>query len=339
MNENVSTNEVRKTYFITSENEVVYPAGAWRRIFARLIDIIFISIIPFITVLIYSSINGNSDVSVAPSMYDGWVVGIASLQIILTIIFFIVIPMTNRKYFGQSLGKRIVKITPMYLGENKYSSFLIRESIISGLYLLPTIMVVALGYDVISIYSGYINYATENNIAIEYSNVYSFIFSGWNNLVDANIYLVDKINSVQKGLLYASVIIQYICLIMIIFIAVTIGIEFQKRGFHDKIANTSVIDLKTFTSLERVTKEYDEMLNINSDEKDIKPEVLDEQNSDPIELSEKEITISEENKIDYNKMTIPQLKDELIKRNINFKTSSRKKELIELLEKNDLENE
>ncbi len=338
MNENISTNqEIRKTYFITSENEVVYPAGAWRRIGARLMDIILISIIPFIIVLIYSLAGWDGDSSTAPKMYDFWVVGMASLQVVLAIVFFIVIPMLNKKYFGQSLGKKVFNLSPMYFGKNKYMSFLKRETIITGLYLIPTFMIIISGYDITTIYSGYINYAVDNELAIEFTNIHSFIYDGWNTLVDSNIYLTEKINSFQQGLLYASTILQYFVFFALIFISISVGIEFQKRGFHDKIANTAVIDLKTFASLDKVTKEYDMILNTNSEEKNIEPEVVEDKGEDNlIQLVGEENIISELNK--YNNMTIAQLKEELTKREIEFKSNLRKSELIELLEKNDLEN-
>jgi uncharacterized RDD family membrane protein YckC len=58
------------------------------------------------------------------------------------IFVFILVPLINRKNFGQSLGKRLFKITPIYLSDkrSKEVSFLIRESfIVLPLILLTTI--------------------------------------------------------------------------------------------------------------------------------------------------------------------------------------------------------
>lgn len=78
--------------------ETYYIAKTWKRIIARVLDIIFISIIPLVMTGVWYSINKNQ-------MQTWWAVFLLIIiNFLLMIIYFVIVPW---KFNGQTLGKKI----------------------------------------------------------------------------------------------------------------------------------------------------------------------------------------------------------------------------------------
>ncbi|RKX65502.1 MAG: hypothetical protein DRP42_04645 [Tenericutes bacterium] len=94
---------------------------------------------------------------------------------ILTIFF--ILPMMSKKRFGQTLGKKALNITPLYLSsENKYASYLKRELPIMGIYMIPVVLTLFIGNDPTFVYSQYTKFLSEVGVnnSLRPNNAYDF---------------------------------------------------------------------------------------------------------------------------------------------------------------------
>ncbi|BDV03335.1 MAG: hypothetical protein HPPSJP_0560 [Candidatus Hepatoplasma scabrum] len=310
--------QIKMSYIKIANGNVIYPATITKRILARLLDFIFASIIPFILTAIYYA-NFSENEFIDP--YNSQIMIELSVSFASFAFFFILIPLLNFKNLGQSFGKKILKITPLYFKEkNNAWSFIIRESFIGILLILPTLFFLIVGFNPtisISLYSNlYDSNPALNKIFLDQDfNEYGrsangqidFLVHIWAD----GFYVKDVSNhqyiieSWQVGLGILGLVIGYLFFISIIIVWVSAGVNNQKRGFHDNLAKTAIVDLKTITTEKYALDNYNKLLNVYK----IDPE--QEQKINDNDLNKEQFPpINDLAKKDEKKKDYPEKKDE-----------------------------
>lgn len=267
----LNQNKVKMSYIKIGDNKVIYPATITKRIFARLIDFLLAWIIPFILLSVYYA-NFSNDHFVDP--YDTDIMIGLAVSFASYFTFFILIPLLNFKNIGQSLGKKFLKITPLYFKEkNNILSFLIRESFLGILLLVPTIFFLIVGFNPVVSESLYFSLWNDQKVFVDTLNnipakdpagQIDFIINVWGegfyvSGVDGKEYIIE---GWQMGVAITGMVVGWLFFISIIVVWITAGTNTQKRGLHDDLAKTAVVDLKTIISEEQAQDRYQKLLNI-----------------------------------------------------------------------------
>ncbi|AHK22177.1 RDD family protein [Candidatus Hepatoplasma crinochetorum Av] len=276
----LNQNKVKMSYIKIGDNKVIYPATITKRIFARLIDFLLAWIVPFILLSIYYAKFSNNNF-VDP--YDTQIMIGLSVSFASFFLFFILIPLLNFKNIGQSLGKKFLKITPLYFREkNNILSFLIRESFLGILLVIPTIFFLIVGFNPVVSESLYFSLWNDHKVFTDVANQIpgkdpsgqiDFIINVWGegfyiSGIDGKEYIIE---GWQMGLAITGMVIGWLFFISVIIVWITAGTNTQKRGLHDDLAKTAVVDLKTIISEEQAQDRYQKLLNIykvNSEEEE-----------------------------------------------------------------------
>lgn len=275
-----------KSYYKFSDDKIIFSSNLSKRFWARALDFLIAGLIGKLILTIFSNVatpsipknpplNSLPEYVIAqfnPVMMIGW--SLCFLGILFTLWIY---PMFfNRKYPGQTFGKKIFKITPMYLHENKfYKSFILRESFVSLLLLFSFLLIIINGID-----SSYVNYkydvfrssfSTIPNSLPPSINQWNFILNIWNDQsimfsITATQYMV-VISFIQK-----IIYITWFVLLIILFF--TIAFNPSKRGMHDFISETVVVDLRTITKEKDFLIKLNIIKPLNEEKKDIAPAIL-----------------------------------------------------------------
>ena len=286
-----------------------------------------------------------------------------SLSLLTWIFFLVLIPIFNPKNKGQSLGKMILKITPLYLdAKNKNLKIIIREIPILILFASGIVLTMITGYNTSYIISNIKNSEFSNDVA-KLSNDEILRSSGFSDFV-VTMYIIKSIWN-------------FIAFIGIIVLFVMIASNPQKRGPHDKMANVAIVDLKTKITIVEAEIRFNQMLknfypttppqqdfgdqnfnnepqqptndiilpqtnevdNNNNNDNNNNEVILEkvpslEENLNP-EIIEDELTnvIIEPKKQDYSNLTVAKIKEILNEEKIEFKSNMKKQDLIDLLDK------
>lgn len=274
-NKNIADQKpIKMSYIKISDGNVIYPATITKRICARLLDFIFASIVPFIlTSIYYANFSNNEFID----SYNTQIMIELSVSFASFAIFFVLIPMLNFKNLGQSLGKKIFKITPLYFSEkNNFWSFLLRESFIGILLILPTLIFIIVGFNPTistSLYANlYDSNPTLNKVFLDpnweiqgesASGQIDFLINIWGEgFYVQNIDHQYIIEGWQVGFGILGLVIGYLFFVSIIVVWISAGTSNQKRGLHDNLAKTAIVDLKTITTEKNALDNYNKLLNV-----------------------------------------------------------------------------
>lgn len=293
-NKNIADQQtIKMSYIKISDGNVIYPATITKRIFARLLDFIFASIVPFILTSIYYANFSNNEFIDA---YNTQIMIELSVSFASFAIFFIIIPSLNFKNLGQSLGKKILKITPLYFNEkNNFLSFILRESFIGILLILPTLIFIIVGFNPTISTSLYANLYDSNPAlnkvfldpnyqepAKSATGQIDFLINIWGE----GFYVKDIdhqyiIEGWQIGFGILGLVIGYLFFASILVVWISAGTNNQKRGLHDNLAKTAVVDLRTITTEKNALDNYNKLLNVYKidpdQEQKINQDINDEQ--------------------------------------------------------------
>lgn len=292
-NENIADQQtIKMSYIKISDGNVIYPATITKRIFARLLDFILASIVPFIlTSIYYANFSSNEFID----SYNTKIMIELSVSFASFAVFFILIPLLNFKNLGQSLGKKMLKITPLYFSEkNNIWSFLLRESFIGALLIIPTLIFIIIGINPTISASLYANLYDSNSTLTKVFLDPAFQNPGpsisgqidflglWNNgFYVKNIDHQYIIENWQVGLGILGLVIGYLFFISILVVWISAGTNNQKRGIHDTLSKTAIVDLKTITTEKNALDNYNKLLNVYKidpdQEQKINQDINDEQ--------------------------------------------------------------
>ena len=206
------------------------------------------------------------------------------------VLFNILIPMFNPKHKGQSLGKMIFKITPIFEdGDNANWSIVKRELPISLFQVLILTMILSTGYNLQFMamqYKQWYESIINANAAVlpeiieqfktavpHYTNIWHFI-----TVIAPNAQYVAS-NAISIGQVitgYTKEILEIAWPLLLIVIMISIAFGENKRGLHDRFSKTSIIDLKTLQTEENYKKLVEKKV-------EIKPTKVE--NSIPIKLN------------------------------------------------------
>ncbi|BDV02311.1 MAG: hypothetical protein HPAVJP_2000 [Candidatus Hepatoplasma vulgare] len=300
--------KLKRQYFKIEGDKVIYPASVLSRVGARLIDFIIIWFPAFLIVSIYVPLNveGTSDATsfsqVVPNQYDPVLMFSWAFTVFFAFFILMILPYYSKNP-GQTLGKKLFKITPLYLGEkNEKFAYILRELPITILFILPGIFELALGFDAQAYYLQY-NAYLRNNPQFDtgnpvYPSLFTFFKDYWggnaditsgNNVFDGSP--GQHLNTSGVAMCYLQVITSMIFLIVLIVLWISMLIDSQKRGYHDIASKTAVVNLKTITTLENAEKMYNELMGGI-------PSIVDENPQDtPIKL---DTDLNEEKKQENN---------------------------------------
>lgn len=313
----------KKGVFTVGKDRVAYSSSFARRLGARLLDIIIGSIPGFILMMIFNFVIATQptpeNVVAAQNLFKSFDNFIPSfynpMQMISAITYTLglitttmVIPIFNKKYIGQSLGKRILSITPMYSGEFTYGKFILRELIIIGPILITHLLSIVAGADPVWAYVHWNSYAQAINESVMYTveppivggvnilpyatNPFDFFANIWGNenvvaegfsgTWTSGTVMGDSIaNGFQAAMGWTKSSFQIIVLIWLALISLTILFDPVKRSIADKATNIAIIDERTL----QTEKSFDKAINNSADEI-IRQHFLEEEeeNTPPITL-------------------------------------------------------
>lgn len=283
MNKNKKT---KKTYYKINSKDAIQAAKTGQRFFARFLDL-FIALLPgFLMVTIYqltsvpsvtesfllSKVANDLNNINLPQLLDGFFVkqydvvvmlgwGLGILGILTN---FFLIPLLNKKYKGQTLGKKLMGITPLYLKDKELLFYTLREAMIISPVILIYIFSLSGGYSVGQWFS---RYAEIKNIKIlaESSEITdkflslqaqmkstSSIFDFMLNVGSDEIMFGTKAASSSSGsLLLTSEIFKMITYAYWIAILIFVALNGKGQSFIDTITKTAIVDLRTITSIEK----------------------------------------------------------------------------------------
>ncbi len=261
MNNNVTQVEAKTLYFETVDGKHVLPASLTKRSVSRFIDIITYGFIGSIFMIIfYQNIKTDGATFEVDAYNWMFIVGIL-ITLFSTIFFAFIYPIfINKKNVGQSLGKKLFNITPMYLNEkyNPKVDIFKREIPIALFYLFINIIVLSIGFNYASVATLYNQFLINLSENPEYVSTWEFI---------KNSDVLIGANGFQQTMGYIYVILSPLFFTVLLIILLSIAFGTKKRGLHDQIANTAIVDLSTMgyiesfaaTESEIVPKEDDEL--------------------------------------------------------------------------------
>ncbi len=393
-----------KNYFEIGDDKSIYPATGFKRFSAKLLDILIVNLFVFILFLIKNNVVLSDEgylmkieaiplsyydllkvtrvdslpfVELLISQWDFRIMIFQVTSIFMWVFFLIIVPIINFKNKGQSLGKKVFSITPLYLdNKNKTIKIILREIPFIFIFSFSNIVALISGYEINIIISEYFN-----EVNVKDSNINDIM-----NSIGFNSFVISMF-SFQSYLSLA----MFIYILVVFFLLVK---NPQKIAIHDKFVNEAIVDLKTIISTQEAENRYKVLLhsnygfideqqknlnNENNNEKEIndidpklenyenekkeenidikfdkennenlnnnnnEEKVLDSNNND-LELNNGENNSSpneekeqdnqkklKEKNDDFSKLTVKELKELLDSKNIKFKSTMKKSELIELL--------
>ncbi len=246
-----------KPYFYIEGEKVIYPASTWKRIGARFVDIFLVNIFLYLFfAILYSNITDyyigeemtSNDVyaDFIPQLYSLAFMLVISFAILLLIAFNLLIPLFNKKNPGQTFGKLLFGITPIFFTKSSKKIITTRELPLTIIVIMPLIISLILGGNPIFYYSQAQDFI-DNGGTIEKTKdetlaFYIFIreYMTNPNIMPGGVTL----NQVTAAFIYLKQIFTGIYWIFLIVLLISIAFNPQKMGFIDKLANTSVVDLK-----------------------------------------------------------------------------------------------
>lgn len=157
---------------MNTELETYYLARTWKRILARILDIIFASLIPGLISLIWFLTDKTAINNWKPLFI------IITINYMVLILYFIIIPW---KFSGQTLGKRIFLIKLSHQNNEKISfkSIALRETILVFIPITLTMLSIVLTSIFLGTNIANINEKTTSGfwINILTRTIYSFVFA------------------------------------------------------------------------------------------------------------------------------------------------------------------
>ncbi len=359
--------KIIRPYFEIDDQNAIFPSTGGKRFAAKLLDILLVSIIIFIIDITYTytTLSGgffDDNMNLTIEQWSSPLMIVTTISILVWITFLIVIPLLNFKEKGQSLGKMVFSITPMYLDKkNKEIKIILRELPYIILFASSNIMILITGYNVPAIISEFISSDIAGTTTMTVKELIGTIFTNSGNVGYVTTCYI------------ATVWISFITLILLIFLFISITSNQQKRGYCDKMVNVAMVDLKTIIPLNEAEARFNQIINVNNqntnysnnvdiniqkdesvdvDVVDVKLSTNKDDFADSKEVQEWEeknnntsttfednqndesINIELNDNEDLNIYTIPQLKKMLEEKNIAYKSSMKKQELIDLLKNN-----
>lgn len=300
----------QRTYYKIGNKEAIETSKMGQRFLARLTDLLIALLPGFLIISIYQFVatNGVSEASItnvmqklvdggialdnisSADLFNGllvaqynWVIMMGwSISIIGLISVFFVFPLLNKKNFGQTIGKWLFKITPLYLSDNQTKSLILRETLMIAPVILTFIFLMAGGYSVglwFSKYSQILNLTMsdstgtnliadrfveiQSGIPSTYS-IFDFMLNIGNNTQVLNNSRVTLAASASSGgILLTSEIFKI--LVSINWLVLTIFITANKKGKSpiDMASKTAIVDLKTVTSVTEAENTFIRTNNMN----------------------------------------------------------------------------
>ncbi len=267
MNDNVTQVEAKTLYFETVDGKHILPASLTKRSVARFIDIITYGFIGSIFMIIfYQNIKTNGATFEVEAYNWMFLVGVL-ITLFSTIFFAFIYPIfLNKKNIGQTLGKKLFNITPMYLNEkyNPKIDILKREMPIAFFYLFINIVVLSIGFNYSSVTTLYNEFLLNLSENPEYVSTWEFI---------KNSDVLIGANGFQQAMGYLYTVLSPLFFTVMLILLLSIAFGTKKRGLHDQIANTAIVDLNTMgyidsfaaTESEVIPKDEEKLFNDYSD--------------------------------------------------------------------------
>jgi len=270
-------------FFKTNDNIYAQPATITKRALARLIDYLLISIIPAILFMVNAGQNNGANALYDdPTMYSGLFVGGAILYICSYLAFLVAIPMFND---GKSIGKMALRITPLFMNrQNKYFGLIIRELFFGILLALAYIFLLIAGGNWMDFYNnliysdifttrydeafpGYVTskidwYSFETYIGQLFGGTGELSYGGTKVENDSTLYSTPLIGSYeyhywQYQMYRAYQITISVSFVVILFIWLTMLFSKDKRGFHDILAQTTIVEDNSIMNENRYQQMYE----------------------------------------------------------------------------------
>ncbi len=326
---NNSTIDREDLYFKLGEKSAL-PAPLWKRLLARLFDLFSYSILgvifatlSYITVI--NQLKGIVSSGITPltpdtgadtffnvffgsniTFFYSWQIIVGTLITIFSAIFFgYIYPLfLNKKYFGQTIGKKFLGIAPFSLDEEKewgrnkhsYKVYIKREMFITPVIIFSNVLILIIGFNPETLQMFY--------------NFFALLIPGGGDkghetfqTAISFITAVRDFNSTYiKG--YQGTISIIISLwrsfatIWFLSILLTIAFNPKKRGLQDKFSNVAVIELSTYGEL-KLLEEVNEDTITPIEEEKLKWKILSvEENKTLIEFNSLEKTSVKDNDLD-----------------------------------------
>lgn len=274
----------QERYFYTGEKDLIFVASTWKRFFARIIDLLLaLSIITIIYSITLGSISTPIPTTI-PDMVIGPVIGstvsfqtamanfftyvpavfsplfvsaqVISILLVLTI--FIILPSFLSKHRGQTIGKKMLGITPLFLTEkNEIFSIIKRELFITLPLLLVLILTLLAGVEIVFIQNQFNLWIVATGNQAFFSDT-TGVLDGYNYLSIlgtplmtpyqfASTILVDAgyLAAWSATMILVSSIFSSIRFFLILALWISILANGKRMGIHDLFAKTAVVDLKT----------------------------------------------------------------------------------------------
>ncbi len=296
-------NKVR-SYYKVDKTEAIQSAKMGQRVLARLLDLV-IAILPgFLIISIYEVVStaGVTQASlenIITTIGDFWKVEIADLlnglfvsqynwvmmlgwgmSILGIIIMFIIIPLFNKKNIGQSFGKWVFKITPLYLTDRERSSFLIRELMMITPLILVYVFIMVGGYSPLQWFSKYTQVKNLNvklsetsviplvlkDLIAEMPSTYSifdFVLRIGNNPALLNRPAIVDVAAISNAATSSSgvtlIVAEVFKILVIVYWITTMiygAIGKNGQGPSDLIAKTAIVDLRTITTAKKAESQF-----------------------------------------------------------------------------------
>ncbi len=256
----METNSYIKPYFYIAGDKVIYPASTWKRVGARFIDIFLVNIFIFIFfAVLYSSIGEfeiNEEIAqsknyadVVPQLYSPTFMIVTSFGVIGLICLNLIIPLFNKKNPGQTFGKLLFSITPIFFTNSSKKFIVLRELPLTIIVIAPLIILLIMGGNPNFYYSQAQEFIKFGGVIdpseLSHDANLSFFYFVSHYLTNDKI-MGDgpSLSGFAAGFVYLKQMTMAIYWIFLIVLWVSIAFNQQKMGLMDKLANTSVVDLK-----------------------------------------------------------------------------------------------
>ena len=308
--------------FYMSNGQVAMSSSVGRRFWARLLDFIFSAIIGSIIFMSFYYTGGVETASSSNVLVEGWEQALqagstnwqdyfytfdnymhtaynpyflASVIVpMFGMIFFnIGFPLINPKHKGQSLGKMILKITPIFETNKNIAWTIVKREMPLSLFqvlILITLAIVGVNSNFMAMqYKQWYESIQNSELAVVipelenpldlynavvpyYRNIWHFI----TEIAPNSAYVASNaFNTSQVAFAYIGQMlsISWTLILLILFISIALGPN--KRGLHDQFAHTAVVDLRTLQSEENFEMLVEKKINL-------KPKKIE--NHNPINL-------------------------------------------------------
>ena len=237
-------------YFKIEDDKVIYKASFIKRLIARILDFFLALFIPIVMSLIYFEIGFHKN-NWYPQPWNWSFITTGLLSIFGILFIMVIFPILNKKNPGQTIGKKILKITILNNGDHNIKKcMLIRELPLAFCLLIPIILQLISGIEInhlVMIYS--------LNNPMYTKDIYNFIFDILPKGIDGlnNTYMWQSV----FGLI--SMIFSKIDMFILISVSISILASPQNIGFNDNYIKFVIVDTTTIiNNEERIEKDKDE---------------------------------------------------------------------------------